>query len=173
MVGGEHQLVAQDRFGGPAGQVEIAVVGKVDRRGLVGGCRVLDLELVFVGHGEGNAHRQVPRIAFLAVGAAVGHLDRYRVVGPEWLFGLPDDLVKPLDPAVQRVGAVVGGQRILVPAQGEFPLGDPVGHPSHRGAEVGLLGEVSFQVIESEDDVAEFAVAVGGIDLGDRSLRRS
>ena len=49
VVGGDHQLVVEDRAVALAGEVEVAVVGQVDRRRLVGRGDVVDLQLVVVG----------------------------------------------------------------------------------------------------------------------------
>ena len=49
VVGGEHQLVVVDRRRAGAGEIEVGVIGQVDRRGLVGRRLVVDAELVLVG----------------------------------------------------------------------------------------------------------------------------
>ena len=44
----DHQLMVQDRTAVMAAQIEVAMVGQVDRRGLVGGGFVLDPQLVLI-----------------------------------------------------------------------------------------------------------------------------
>ena len=113
MVGSQHQFVSQYRLTGSSGQVEVAVVGEVDGRGLVGGCRVLELQLVVLGDRELDADIEVSGIALLAVTAVVAELDGRPIRATDRL-GFPDHLVEPLEPAVQAVGSVVHGQLVVL-----------------------------------------------------------
>ena len=67
---------------------------------------------------------------------------------------------------MQGVGPVVDGQGVLLPVEGEFSLGDPVGNPADRRPEVRVLAEVAFKAVETENDVSLLAVAVRRVDLG-------
>src|SRR5205814_199915 len=75
-VGVDGQLVGQDVAPrGGAGEVEVRVLGQVHGRGLVGGGRVLDAQLVAVAEAVGDARGQRARVALFAVGTRVaeGH----------------------------------------------------------------------------------------------------
>ena len=75
------EFVTENRRRCGPGQVEVAVIGEVDRRGLVGGRLVVDPQLVLVGERVGDGRGEVAGIAFFAVGADVGQLDRRAVAG--------------------------------------------------------------------------------------------
>ena len=142
------------------------LVRQVQRRGLVGRRRVVDLQRVVGGDGEGDGGREGAGVALLAVLARVGHLDR-GPLGRVDRLGLPDDAVEALDAPVQGVGRVVDRQRIRLAVERELPLGDPVGHPAHRGAEVGVLAQVAVERVEPERHVGDLPVPVRGLDRDD------
>ena len=73
-VGNQGQLVAED-VARPAGQVEVAVMGQVDHRRLVGLRLVGDDQLVAVGQDVGDDGLEVSGVALLAVPAEVGEPD--------------------------------------------------------------------------------------------------
>ena len=78
------------------------MIGEVDRRGLVGGCLVVDAELVFVGKRVGYLCDQFAGEAFFAVGAGVGKDDALPFLAFEWL-AIPNNFVEAaFDAAVQR-----------------------------------------------------------------------
>ena len=141
VVGGEHQFVVVDRGRAVARQIEIGVVREIDGRGLVGRGFVFDAELVLVGEGVGDLRGERARIALFAVGAGVGEDDAFAGGGLERL-ALPDDLVEAaLDAAVERVGRVVDGERVVLAVERELAGGDPIRDAAGRAAEVPLAGD--------------------------------
>src|SRR5690606_9697930 len=95
------------------GEVEVGVIGQVDRREQIGGGGVTDDQRVVGGQGEADAKVHVAGKTFFAVGAEVGELHR-RGRRFTWVDdSLPNDLVEaPFRSAMQRVLAVVGSQLI-------------------------------------------------------------
>ena len=61
---------------------------------------------------------------------------------------------------MQRVGAVILGQRVFHPVEGERRVGDPVGIASHDDAEIGRVDQISIELVVAQDHVAEVAVLV-------------
>ncbi len=68
---------------------------------------------------------------------------------------------------MQGVRAVVGRQGVLLAVEGELALGDAVGDAADGAAEVRVVAEIAFQVVEAEDDVGQLAVLVGDVQLGE------
>ena len=64
----DHQLVPEHVAA--ARQVEVGVLGQVDRRRLVGGRVIVDDQLVAIGQLVGDPHVEVAGISFFPVGAA-------------------------------------------------------------------------------------------------------
>ena len=121
MVGGQHQLVSQHRLAGPSAQVEVTVVGKVDRRGLIGGCRVLELQLVLLGDREQDADVEVSGIALLTVSAVVAQLDR-RTVRRSTGSAFQITLSNPLRPPCRLLGPLLTASLCSCPLSVKVPL---------------------------------------------------
>jgi len=126
-----------------------------DRR-LVGRGPVVEAQFVVVGPRVGRRHVEVAGIAFLAVLADVVQFQgwagfRHRD------FRVPDDLVESLDAAVERVGAVVGGERVFPAVERELALGDAVAVATHETAEIGRLLQVFRKRVVAEHHVAQLA----------------
>src|SRR5205807_2915401 len=75
LVGIQVKLVRQDVSRVVAGEIEIAVVGEVDRRSLVRGSGIIDLQLVLIGKRIRYGDGQVAGVAFLAVWTEIAELD--------------------------------------------------------------------------------------------------
>ena len=159
MVGIEHQFVAQDVTRACACQVEVAVVGEVDRGRRIGSGRVVNAKFVIIRQSIDHFDRQVTRVALLLVWAQVVQLQGRPFFGFQ-RFGLPDDFIEPLDPTVQMVGTVVSGEYVLLPFECELTAGDTVAHAADNGAEIRMAFQVFLQGIESQHDVLEIAVTV-------------
>ena len=142
------------------------MLGQVDGRGPVRGGAIVADQFVVSGQGVGHLDVQRAGVPFLTVGAGVLQDDADSVVLLDRPVP-PDHLVESLDAAVDVVFPVVLGQLVPDPVQGETAAGNAVGVASHQGAEVGVLGEVAFQRVESQDDVVEVAGPVGGPEGGD------
>ncbi len=162
VVGLEPEDVILDRAGALTAEVEVRVVREVDDRRLVGGGVVVHPQLVLVRERVGHIDLQRARIALLAVRARVAELD---AAGHD--RALPDDLVEALDATVERVGPVVLGQRVRDAVERERAIRDAVGIAPRDRPEVRALGHVVGQVVETERDVRDSALAIRRVDLGD------
>src|SRR5439155_16312492 len=74
--GGDHHLMVEDRAKVVAGEVEVTVVGEVDRRHPVRGRLVVEAQLITVGEGAGDRNGEVAGIALLAVRAGARQTNR-------------------------------------------------------------------------------------------------
>src|SRR4051794_30184835 len=90
-------------------EVEEAVVGKIDDGRLVGHRGEDYRKLAAAGNAVGNVGLHSARITFLAVGADIGQGEERR---GSFAYGRdgPGLAIKTCQPAMQRVGAVIGGQ---------------------------------------------------------------
>src|SRR6185312_3750695 len=155
----EQEMVPQNVAVALTRQVEIGMLGKIQRRGLVGGSFVIHDQLVVVGQSIGDFDFEVAGISFLAVFAqiAVSNSDTLSVLE---LLGLPELFVKPVGSAMQGVRAVIFGQGIFHAVEGEGGVGNPVGVAPDDGAEVGGVLQISVNFVVTEDNVAQVAVLV-------------
>src|SRR6476620_9648059 len=165
MVGVEGQLVAEDRAGAFACEVEIGVVGQVDDGRRVGGGAVVDAERAGGGQTVGDVDCEVARVALLAIRAGPGEADSDGI-GLADLSGGPDVLVEAADAAVERIWAVVERDLDSCAVDREPAAGDPVGVAADEGAEVGLavVLDVVVEGGKAESDVGDSAGAVGNAD---------
>ena len=69
----EPQFVSEDVAG--AGQVKIAVIREVDRRGFVGRGLIVDAQFIPVRERVNDRQRQIAGIAFLTIGTEAAHFD--------------------------------------------------------------------------------------------------
>ena len=162
----DRELVVEDSARTVAGQVEVGMARQVDHRRLVGGRRVVDAEFILVVQGVGHLDVEVAGIALVAVRAQIGELEADAVAARQFLH-LPDMLVEALHAAVQRIGAIVGRQRVLLAVERELGIGDAVGVAAGDDAEIRVLAGVVVDIAEAEDDVVDLAVAVRHLDRGD------
>ena len=166
MVGIDHHQLVEDAALGPAAQVPVGVIGEVDGRGLVGGGRVVHLQLVVVIERVDHRGGEVAGVTFVAVGTEVRQLDAHKILVLQRL-GLPDRLVEALLSTVEVVGAVVGGQGIGLAVQRELALGDAVGVAAGDGPEEGMSGKVVLERIQRQGDVGQVALPIGRLDRGE------
>ena len=61
---------------------------------------------------------------------------------------------------MQRVRAVILGQRIFHAVEGEGGVGDPVGITSDNDPKIGRVDQISLERVVSEDNVAQVAALV-------------
>ena len=99
-VGVDHELVPQNVAAAFAGQVEVAVMGKIEGCGFVGDGMLVQNELILIGQGVSDLDLEVAGIAFFAIraGASQRHTGCLRVLER---FRLPHYLVEPDSPTVQ------------------------------------------------------------------------
>nr|GEU28271.1 hypothetical protein [Tanacetum cinerariifolium] len=158
------QFVAEDVAA--AGQVEVRMIGQVDRRGPVGHRVEGDAQLVIGAQFVNHRGVQVAGVALLAVGAQVTENQAGRLGGAEG-FGGPQAAVKTIDAAVQVVGAVVLIQVVLLAVQRKAGIGDAVAVAADQGAEIVRFAQVGRHVVEAAHHVGQLAVAVRHVDFGD------
>ena len=143
-----------------ARQVEIAVVGQVQHRGLAGRGFVLQPQLVVFVQCVGRGDLELAGKAFLAIGADVAqHHLRVRPAGDG--VDLPHPLVEAPKAPMQRVRPVIGGERIGLAVQGELALGNAVGIASHRRAEIVGMAEIFLGTVIAQGDVGLVTGLVG------------
>src|SRR5690348_3289907 len=143
-----------------SGEIEIRMIGDIEDRVFIGGGGIIDAELVGFGERVNNAGGEIARIAFLAVLAEISEFEGFGG-GSGDVLGGPDAFVEALSAAVKAVLAVILRQSIRFPVEFKFCVGDAVGITSGDGAEVGGIVEIAVEIVVAEDDVSEFAVAVG------------
>ena len=162
VFGGYHQLVIENRPAARPREIEIGVVGQVDRGSLVRLSPVADDQLIEVGELVDNPDIEIAGIALFPIGAPVAEVHP----ASAYYRGLPDPLVEPLDAAVQVIGAVVLRQGVLLVTNLELAARDPVGNPPGGGSEIGMTGKIAVESIKAQDHVFELSIAVGNMQLG-------
>ena len=156
----QHHLVREYVAVSRTGKVEIGMMREVQHGRLVCRCGVVDPQFIRIGERVHNAGFQIPRIPFLPVVAQVGERKHGLRCGGGFI-DVPDHLVKPFQPPVERVGAVIDVKRILFPVQREPGFADPVPVPSHDCSEIRFPCQVRRERIVPEDDVARLLRSVG------------
>ena len=156
----EQEMVPKNVAVALAGQIEIRMLGKIERRGFVGGGFVIHNQLVVVGQSIGNFYFEVTRIPFLAVLAQIAesNSDAFSVLE---LLGLPELFVEPVRSAMQGVRAVIFGQGIFRAVESERGIGNPVGVAADDGAEVGGILEISVNLVVAENNAPRLPLLSG------------
>ena len=154
-------------------EVEVAVIGEVEGRSLVGGGGVVEVQGVVFGEGVDDRYGQVAGVAFLAIGAEVSQRQGFAGGGSAG-HGLPDVLVETDVAAVQRVGAVVGGELIRFAIEREPAPGNAVAIAPNQRPEVGIgFAEggalVVAHILETQHHIAELAISVRHPQAGERA----
>ena len=146
-VGVDGQQVVVDGRREVSVQVEVAVVGHVDDRELVGLGVVVDAQGAVVREGVDHAHLHGAGESLVAVGAHHGQFEA-GVGGGDYIV---DCVLPSAGTAVQAIGAVVAGQLYDVPVEGDASVGQPVGVAADDGAEVAevILGQIVVGVVKA------------------------
>ena len=110
-----------------------------------------------MGHGL-----QVAGVSGLSVGRIVEEL-----YGIALHTAFPNLVLEALGAAVQVVGAVVDGQRVFHPVQGELALGDAVGESAGHLSGAGAVGKIIVGILIADHDVFQLAVPVRDHDGDD------
>ncbi len=158
--GGVHvEFVVCNGLQGIAVEVEVGVVCHVDDRRFIGHGLVGDVETVVGCQSVGDFGSDVSGEVVVTVGRVHGE-DYCRVVG---LFGIIDLILPSSRTAVQAVAEIIGRKLDCVTVDYETALIDAVGIAADGCAEVSLVvfGKVGCDAVESENDIARLAVAVG------------
>ena len=148
-----------------AAEIEIAVIGHIDRGRFVGLGRVFNLQFVAVGQAVDDRDLEVAGEAFVAIGAVIAEADR-RAVFFMKRFGLPRHMAQILRPAVQAVWRIVDLQGILFPVERELGFRDAVRHSANRRSEPRGLTEVALDLVEAEYHIAELSGPVRDPQFG-------
>src|SRR5882762_5528093 len=61
---------------------------------------------------------------------------------------------------MQRIGAIVFGQRIFFSVDSESSIGDAISISPHDGAKIRTLVEISIEFIETKNDIVELPVLI-------------
>ena len=111
------------------------------------------------------------RVTFFVMRADT--LERHRVAARHFPRA-PHFFVEADQAAMQMVRAVVDGESIFSAIDREAPIGDPVRIAADDRAEVWVIGQVTTDRVEAEDDVGGRAVAIGVvIDVMMRRMNRA
>src|SRR5262249_27150771 len=128
--------------------------------------RIIDSQLARRCDGVGDVDRKISREPFLTVWAQVRHL--YRWAGRTGnIGGFPYHFVERFQAAVKRIRPVVRGEFVFLAVEREPRLGDTVGDAPRGRAEVRMTAKVPFEIVETEDDVGDFAISIGDFDRSD------
>lgn len=163
-MNGHH--VTEDVAATLPGEIEVAMMCKIHDGRLVRLGAINKLQLILIGQSVGGCHRKLSGISFLTIFADIGELQRWALFGARWGC-IPDNLVKPLQPTMQRLAVVIAREKIGRAIESEFPIGDTVAVAAHKTAEIGALLLVVGQSFKSENHISEFAVAVGNLQRRD------
>src|SRR6185295_2686559 len=110
---------------------------KIDRRGLVGFCLVIDAKLILIVQRVRHANRELARKTLFAIGAAVPERDALLLASLK-RETIPNDFVETAHAAaVQCVDfVVVLFQHVLFSVERKFTARDPIGYPAYGGAKI-------------------------------------
>src|SRR5690606_25706388 len=126
--------------GATGGKIEIGMVGEIEHGGPVGAGGVLDRQAILVIEGVNHGHREIAGIPFLVIRA-----DKRQPQAPILEFTFPYALVEALQPAMEMIRAVVGGQSVGSSLQFEAAASNPIRVAADNGAEIRVWFEVAIQ----------------------------
>ena len=140
-------------------EIEKAVVGEIDDGRTIGARGKGQRQFGGTGQSIRHAYIEPARIALLAIGADIAQrhgglsaiLDR---------ADLPELLVETVQPAVQRVRAVVGRELKRLAVEPEARIGNAIGVAADRGAEEAASAEIAGEIVMAEHDVVAAAVRI-------------
>lgn len=164
-VGIDLEFMAEDGPTTLAAEIEVAVVGEVQRCAAVGRGVVVDLQPAVGRQRISDLDLQGARVTFVAIGTGVAQPQGGPAREGQGLR-LPEDFVEP-DPAPVQVtgdaaGLVVSGEGVVPAIEGEAAAGDAIADAADQRAEVGRFVGVARHVGEAEHDVGQGTLAVGG-----------
>jgi hypothetical protein len=134
------------------GQVKIAVVSEVYWTRPVHRGPVIRPKLVRSGQPIGYFRPQVSGVALIPMGTFQSKAKKNSVfilVG----FGLPNNPVKALPPAVETVVPIVLEKRVVLAIQGKTPVGYPVPETSDSRADIRSIVEIPVKVRVTEENI--------------------
>ncbi len=142
-------------------QVEVTVIGEIDHRCAVRRRGKVEDEAIVVVERVRNRCAQRAGVAFLAIHAHI--LEAHRTLAIE--APRPVALREAHLAAMQRIGALVGGQTIGHAIKHEARMRDPVAIAPHDDAEVGMAHKIGRQRIEAQHHVLNVATAIRHLEL--------
>ena len=131
-------------------QIEVAVVGQIDRCCLVSGGFEIDAKFIVIVERIRNFDLHGTRIAFLAIRTGVAE-DNPMMVHKRFRF--PENLVKSLKSAMQSIGTIIGSQHIVFAIEGKARLGNPVSHTAYSSPKVRMASQITFNGVKSQRDI--------------------
>ena len=132
--------------------LKIGMVGEVANSVLVRRCRVIELQLVFLGKGDGERDEKVAGIPACAILGKVGEHQKLALD-----FSIPNHARKiGCIAAVQGIFPLVCFQTILVAMQREFRSADTVAISAYGCAEIRVFTVVIFRALTTDHDPLPF-----------------
>ena len=128
-------------------QVEIAVVGEIDDRILIGFGIVVDGQAV-ASPTHGYLNVQIAGVALLAVGGQSGKNHRISL-----LSAGPEVLVEALLAAVEMVWTVVGKQGVGFAVQRKNTALDSISETTNGGTQIAIVSDVFFQGVVAQHNI--------------------
>ena len=156
------------------GEIEIAVIGEINGRCLIGPGGVFDLQGVVAGEDVIDRELERAGVVFFAVGAGVAEADAGARISFQGLSLPVDSAEGSVSAAVEVVRGMVDGELdyffVVVVAKPQAAVGDAVCVASGDATEVLVgVGCVVLLVVETEDNVGGDPVRIGDVKFGERS----
>ena len=152
--------------GAAAGEIKIRVMREVDDGVLVRFRDERDLQFVFVRECIDRLHVKIAGVTFLAINAAIAELKRRAPVTLERL-GSPDPLVETLEPTVQMIRLIVGGERVGGSVQCELACANAVAVTTDQRAKIWAVRHIAVERVVAEHDIYQLAVLVRHLERRD------
>ncbi len=156
----DREDVIHDRALRVTRQVEVRMVGEIDRRRCRGSRLVLDGQRVVIVQPIGGVRSELPRVTLLACRAHVGEPQRLPRRSLDRL-GLPHALVEAFSAAMQGIGRIVPRQLVGLAIQCKTAVGDAIGIAPDTGAEIRHPGQIGIEAVEAQYDVLETTRPIG------------
>ncbi len=118
--------------GAGAVQIEIGVVGQIDRAGAIDLRQIVDFQAIIRGQAVTNLHVEIAGETLIALRRMQRIADLLRIM----LHPAPAAGMKTVGATVQLMGALIGGQRMGFPADGQTGVGDAVGVTADGGTQI-------------------------------------
>lgn len=158
LVGIDLQHRIEDILRGVAAEVEIGVIGQVQRGFPVALRLVIQQQGAVFRQHIGYLQTHLPRKPALPVGAGIGKGNGGVVLIPEGSH-LPEHIGKAHAAPVEAVGPIVLQQGIFLAVNGKGSPANTVGKPANEGPLE--IREILFQGVVAQDHVPQLAVPAG------------
>lgn len=138
-----------------AAQIEIGVIGEIDRRLFIRNGGIVDAEHA-VRKRIDDRHVEIAGIVFFAVGGKVGKDESFPVD-----LRLPELCVESLLAAVQMIGTVVDIQRIRLAVDLKTPFIDTIAESADQSAQIAAVFQIPVDVVIAQQNIRRLAVFIG------------